>query len=139
MNLARGPLIAAWIATAAIAIGAIGPWATVGVIHTAGLDGSNDGWITLVCAGAAALVVWQIALTPRLGWRLFLSALGFVALIVAIVDIIDIRSRHAEIFGATISANVGWGLWLTAFAAATIVVIGITYRPTRVDDGGAPR
>jgi ABC-type branched-subunit amino acid transport system permease subunit len=124
-----GPLIAAWICCALIAIGSIGPWVTVGIIHSGGLDNGQDGWVTLIVAAIVASAVWVMYGEPRSRTRLMPIAvivIAGVALVTAITDINDVQSRHASLFGVDISPSPGWGLWLVALASGTLVLIGFS-------------
>jgi hypothetical protein len=101
------------------------PWvrASVGAISVEqkGLDG--DGTITLLCGIAAAVLFWVVV--SQWG-RLITLFAGTFALVVAVYDIADINSKANELSTAggifRIDASVGLGLWITALAAAALVV-----------------
>jgi hypothetical protein len=97
-------------------IGSIGPWATLGIFSKAGTDG--DGVISLVAASVgiiAALVAWQ-------GSRVVIGILGVVVAAVGIIDIGDVSSSGAELFGQEIKPSVGWGLWLVTIGGVAAAV-----------------
>ena len=109
----------------ALVIGAFMPWvkASLGFlsVQRSGIDG--DGAFTLVCGIAAAVLFWVVV--SRAGRIIVLIAGGF-ALAISIYDIVNISSKADELSSASgafsIDASVGLGLWLSAIAAAAVVV-----------------
>jgi hypothetical protein len=129
-------LIAALVAAVGIVVGSIGPWITV-----LGLDRSNtdgDGILTLMLGAAAAAMLFAVLNLAedrvRLKARLCTVCipLGALAFLVAASDMGEVTSRHAELFGTTITAQPGWGLWLVLLMSVVLVVTAfITTRQIR--------
>ena len=46
---------------------------------------------------------------------------GVISLGVAIMDIIAVSNRKAELFGQTIGPQIGWGLWLVLIASLALI------------------
>jgi hypothetical protein len=58
--------------------------------------------------------------------------LGALAFLVAATDMGEVTSRHAELFGTTITAQPGWGLWLVLLMSVVLVVTAfVTARQIR--------
>lgn len=106
---------------ALLALGSIGPWATIASFTTNGLEG--DGVITLVLAIVAALVVLVARARSRLPSRIALGICGVLALTVAVIDVVDVSGTKA----GSLSASVGWGLWV-ALAGAVILIGAVLAR-----------
>lgn len=125
-------LIAALIASVGLVIGSIGPWMSFFAMSRGGMDA--DGTLTLILGILAAGALFAVLNLGLLGARksnlmMWLSVAAVVAgllgAIIAVVDIIDITSRTAEIFGETMSPEVGWGLWLVLISALALTVTAI--------------
>jgi hypothetical protein len=104
---------AAWVITACMIIGAIGPWAKASVfgltVTANGFD--RDGAIVLACGViiATGLVVVQ-------PWaRLVRLIAALVSAGVCIYDYFDVAG--------TTGVSVGWGLWLALIASVAAVVV----------------
>jgi hypothetical protein len=85
--------------------------------------------VTLVAAAIVASAVWVMYGEPRSRTRFMPIAvivIGGFALVTAIVDINDVQSRHASLFGVDVSPSPGWGLWLVALASGALVLIGFS-------------
>lgn len=129
-------LVAAMAAAVGIVIGSLGPWAHLFAISKGGTDG--DGLITLVLGLLATLALFSVLNLGRLGtgsgWIVWLSGIaavmGLVCACVAIVDMIDVRSRSADVFGTKMHPEVGWGLWVLLISSimlsATASVVAAT-------------
>jgi hypothetical protein len=97
-----------WLSAAALAIGSLGPWATIGPFSKSGTSG--DGILTLI---AAAIIAFAIA-KARLTLVVVFAALS---LAVAIYDIADVSSSGNDLF----TASVGWGLIMVTAAAVSLL------------------
>src|SRR5512140_273510 len=108
-------LIVSGVAVAGLALGAIGPWAKAlgGLASVGGLDGSNDGWLVLLCAALAAMGLYTFSQNQR-GTALALLA-GLAASAVALYD----RNR---IDNAGPLVQVGWGLNLALISGAAFTI-----------------
>jgi hypothetical protein len=112
------PLIVALAAAAAAFIGSLMPWVSIGIISANGTDG--DGKIVLF----GALIPAGLLMASTRGGRRYLIVGEIAALIclaTSLYDTIHVSQDHAEIFGGTISASVGSGLWLDLIASAVLV------------------
>jgi len=125
-----GHTIAAGLALVFLAIGSIGPWITLGVLSRNGLDGGNDGWITLGLSAGAAVGVWGYFTRPRRAQGWWLAVDGVIAMVVGISDISDVQSRHATVFGINLSPSPGWGLYLVVGAGLVIALVGVSIART---------
>ena len=95
-----------------LAIGSLGPWASVLSVELSGTSDGRDGILTLILAGIVALL---IALRV---WRWGVLVAGVLALATTIYDVVDITGRDAGI----LEPSVEWGLMLAAVAAASLCV-----------------
>ena len=126
-------LIAAMIASVSLVIGSIGPWITFFALSRGNVDG--DGMVTLILGIVAGVSLFVLLNLGRgrvtAGWMIALAWTGFVAgmisFAIAVYAVVQVSSRKTELFGQTIGAQVGWGLWLVLIAslvlAATSVVV----------------
>jgi len=108
-------------AVAILVVGSIGPWATIGSFTKNGLDG--DGIITLVLALVAGLTVLVSLARSRPSSRVVLGICGVLALATTVIDVIDVSGTEA----GSVSASVGWGLWL-ALAGAVLLLAAVVAR-----------
>jgi hypothetical protein len=121
-------LIAAMLAGVGVVVGSIGPWITFLAMSRNAVDG--DGTITLVVGivSAAALFVLLNLGRGRVhaGWMAGLGCVaivgGLIAFIVAVADAIEVNSHKTELFGHTIGAQIGWGLWMVLISSLALVV-----------------
>jgi len=122
-------LIAALVAAGGIVVGSIGPWITVLGIDRSNTDG--DGILTLMLGAAAAAMLFAVLNLGedrvRLKARLCTVCipLGAVSFLVAVTDMGEVTSRHVELFGTTITAQPGWGLWLVLLMSVVLVVTAL--------------
>jgi hypothetical protein len=128
------PDIAAAISALAVAIGALGPWITIGIISANGVDNGRDGVVTIIIAVVALLATYAHYSKGTSGWAVFTAICGAAIAVVGIIDVSDVLSRHGEILGRDFSPSVGWGLWLTVIAgvalfASAVVMIASQRRP----------
>lgn len=125
-----GHILVGGAAIVFLAVGAIGPWLTLGILSRNGLDGGGDGWVMLFIAAMAALVLWRYVTAPRRrqGWWLALE--GAIAVAAGISDINTVQNRHGSIFGVELHPSVGWGLYLAVAAGAVIALVGVSIART---------
>ena len=95
-----------------LAIGSLGPWASVLSVELSGTSDGRDGILTLILAGVAALLIGLRV------WRWGVLVAGILAFATTIYDIVDITGRDAGI----LEPSVEWGLLLAAIAAASLCV-----------------
>jgi hypothetical protein len=115
-------------ASAAMAIGAFGPWIkAVGLanVTVSGTDGGNDGWLVLVAAifGASAFAVYHG------GHRLPALVACLAGVCSAFVTIHDRRNLSTAIEGDTgglVAVDVGWGLNLAMVSSLALAAVGLT-------------
>jgi Protein of unknown function (DUF2510) len=103
---------------AAMAIGAIGPWATVLGMSVRGVDGNLDGWLIL---GLAAVGLLATVTGPRLALLSLLTGIAGVGITLYDRHNIDSAISHAGALGAAV-ASVGWGLDLALIASASLAI-----------------
>ena len=132
-------VIAMLVAVAAIAIGSLGTWATLGgLISVNGTEG--DGVLTLIGAGLALFCIWRYAEGSE-GMLVGLVLIGLGCGAISIYHIVDIPNAiDSEPFSEAV--GVGWGLWLDAIGSVALVVLAlITLRaePEPATEGDAPR
>jgi hypothetical protein len=105
----------------ALALGAIGPWATALGMSVSGMNG--DGKIFLAAAAVAA-----IALLWKQAYR-FTAVLGVLASIGAIVDCVRLIDGVTEADGLAAPA---WGIYLTVIGALLLTVSALLARRSTV-------
>ena len=135
MVFARTSAAIGLVGAVLVVIGSIGPWATVANSSVGGLDG--DGWITLVLAllaGGFAAAVFAPASVARIT-RWLVLPWTLLALLVAVIDIVDISSTSSE-FSNQLSddiftLSVGWGLWLVLAGSiiALVAAVALMFAP----------
>lgn len=101
--------ILGWIAVAAVAIGSLGPWVSVGPFTKSGTSG--DGVLTLFLAALAAYCVYQLKVTSVL-------IAGLLVLAIGIYDTADVSSYTSSLF----QASVGWGLIMVDAGAVGMLI-----------------
>jgi uncharacterized metal-binding protein len=124
-------LIVALIASVGIVIGSLGPWLTFLMIDRNATDG--DGIFTLVMGLIAAATLFVVLNLGRsrtktnVMRRLGRSAalMGIFAFVTGVGDAHEVLSRHVELFGTTIGAQIGWGLWLVLISSLVLIVTAI--------------
>jgi hypothetical protein len=135
-----GVLIVVIVATALVAIGSFGTWATFGPLRASGLEGGRDGWVTLVVAAAAGITIWRYYVRPRRAQAAWLIVQGASAVAVGAYDAQDISSTQVQVFGSTVGPEVGWGIWLVIVAGAVLALAGIVlFRDKRARNAERPR
>jgi hypothetical protein len=124
-------LIVALVASVGIVVGSLGPWVTLLMFDRNATDG--DGKYTLVLGIIAAAMLFVVlnlgqswtktALMRRLTILAALS--GGLSFAIGVIDAHEVLSRKVELFGTTIGAQIGWGLWLTLIASLALVVTAV--------------
>jgi hypothetical protein len=118
----------------AMAMGALGPWASVLGISINGTDLSKGGKVVLGLAVVAGLCVLGQSQSPAL------IVVGFLAGAVAFVVTIHDRTRVTTLihsagpFGSL--AKVGWGLNLALAAAVSVVLQSLVAAASELRTGG---
>ncbi|RYF56952.1 MAG: hypothetical protein EOO27_16945 [Comamonadaceae bacterium] len=119
-------LIAAVASSLGIIIGSIGPWATFFAFSSSGTEG--DGVVTLILGTIAAIALFTLmgmGGRARFGLQWVAPVVGLLSLIVAVADIINVTSTSGELFGETVGAQIGWGLWLVAASSVALCIMSI--------------
>jgi hypothetical protein len=100
-------------------VGTLLPWVTVAVFSANGTQ-TDDGKLVLVASLVAAAL---IATAARPGRRFYLlgGIAGLVCFGTSLYDTIHIFADRTEVFGETIGASPGGGLWLDVIASATLI------------------
>jgi hypothetical protein len=136
----------------ALVLGALLPWASVSAPNAESftlnsMDRASDGWLTMT---VGVIVVGVALMKPGRGPFAIAGLAGLFALVSARENWVNLRAivDHAENTSpAPVSGEIGLGLWLTVFAALTIVGIAgwflaadwnTSRRRRRVVDAGAP-
>lgn len=117
----REPMMAGALAAWIGAMGAVLPWADIGVSHLSGtevdgaftLAGSAAGGLLLVAWGRRWIGAWSLAVT---------GALGFAVLAIALYRGIDLSSSFDDLEAIPFASDpeVGIGLWATGLAGAVL-------------------
>ncbi len=121
-------LIAGIAASVGVILGSIGPWVSVLAFSQNAIGA--DGTCTLVFGAASGIGLFTLLTLGRanaglrwlapIAWGV--SVLGLLCLLIAITDIGDVLSAPTTDFGATIRAQVEWGLWTVAISSAVLFV-----------------
>ncbi len=121
-------LIAAMVASVGVVVGSIGPWITFLALSRNAVGG--DGTITLILgivAGAALFTLLNLGRSRvGKGWMVTLGNIavlaGVIAIGIGVDDAIAVNSRKTGLFGQTIGAEVGWGLWMVLISSLVLAV-----------------
>ncbi|MDA0270829.1 MAG: hypothetical protein O2919_07335 [Chloroflexi bacterium] len=126
------PAIAAVVSGSMIIVGALLPWARVGIFSVAGTDG--DGMVTLIVGMSivAVALAWGLGRGAR-GPLLAISLLGIVVLAIGIYDAVNIstaiRDFRSEMDGNMLAGlfapSVGMGLVVTIFGGFVALATGV--------------
>lgn len=127
--------VSGWIlgSSLALGLGSLGPWATATVfgvnVSASGLHGG--GWVTLLVAGSAILLLLNPSWLKRPAWlhdhRLgVMFGLAIVAVIVCVLYLVGVE--HSGLAGIV---HPGWGLYLSTIASAGLTVWAWTARAQR--------
>ena len=116
--------IAALIASVAIMVGSLGPWLTFMAFERGAIDG--DGAYTLGMGAIATASMLVVLCKPRA------KEFSYVAIGDGGARLPGGGGRrqrgslpHAEVFGATLGPQIGWGLWLVLIGSAVLVVTAV--------------
>ena len=104
-----------------IAIGSIGPWATLGFITASGTDG--DGILTLILAVAAAAFLWRWSVVGKRRRLIAAAVAGALSLVITVYDTVNISNLVDGPFG--LDPSVGWGLIVALIASIVLVAVSI--------------
>jgi hypothetical protein len=119
-------------------VGSVGTWASVestGRIHVTaskrGTDGDGVIIIVLVVLALTPLTLWALRFGSPAARMACAGVVGFfalVAVVVAIVDLVDINSTAdvPTILSSTLEVSVGWGLWLALLGGLGLLVSQVT-------------
>ena len=124
-------LIAALIASVAVAVGSIGPWAAFMGMTKNAIGG--DGTITLILGIVAALALFallnfgrtQVRSKRMVALGMIAVVAGVVAFLIALFDAKELSSRTTEIMGSTIGPEIGWGLWMILIGGPVLAVTSL--------------
>jgi hypothetical protein len=127
----RGSVITALAASAGVIVGSLGPWVHVMLFSVGGLDFGNWGIATLILGSVSGVALlnelyWlRGPATPRwavpVAWAAAVAGLACVT--DAVMNIVRLMTiPKGNFLGASIGPEVGWGLWLLVFAAASLAV-----------------
>ena len=123
-------LVAALVASAAIAIGSAGTWFSVLLLNVNGTAGSG-GKLTLALGlvAAAVLVVVGFGKVKVAGLGIAMAA-GVLAVGQGLYSAVRaLTTEDIDFFGAPIGIEIGWGLWLVLIASvALIVAAAVAYK-----------
>jgi uncharacterized membrane protein YidH (DUF202 family) len=127
----RGVPTATVVAGAALALGALLPWADVSAANGRSFTehsvaGANHGWL-MVAIGVLVVAIVALVRAPRTAGLLTALA-GAVALGFAVDDWLRMQRvvEHAEnVLPAPVSGSVGIGLVLTVITALAVVVLSV--------------
>ena len=121
-----------------IAIGSIGPWATLGFITVSGTDG--DGVVTLILAAAAAAFLWRWSVVGKRSRLIAAAVAGALSLVITVSDTVNISNVVDGPLG--LDPSVGWGLIVALIASIGVLAVSIrlmTLRPSVNPSAAASR
>ncbi|MBX7432553.1 hypothetical protein JDV09_10625 [Mycobacterium sp. Y57] len=124
-------LITALVASVAVFVGSLGPWASFLALNASGFEiNLNSGWGgTLTISGISAFVLFvqlNLGREGRTPWLIVLltgliPVVAATSFVIALIFIIRVRSGPAlDMFGTQLAAQVGWGLWVVAAGSAVL-------------------
>jgi hypothetical protein len=124
-----------WIlgSSLALALGSIGPWATATLFGVTASESGlrGGGWVTLVAAGAAILLLLDPDWLERAAWlfqrRLGLTiGLAILAVVICVLNLVGVEQS-----GLAGIVHPGWGLYLATFSSISLAVWAWTARAQR--------
>jgi hypothetical protein len=115
-------LVWAVVSAAAMAVGALAPWAEVFVVSISGMQEGNKGWLVLAAAAGGALAAYWAWTRATLVGGAGAVGCGALGAIVTLVERGNVRELGFGPFGA---ADVGWGLTLAMLASFSLVLAGV--------------
>ncbi len=92
-----------------------------------GVDG--DGVLTLVLGAVAAIALFTILSRggkANFGDRWVAPAVGAIAVVIGIIDAMNVSDAEATVFRTTVSPSIGWGLWVVLLSGAALCVTSST-------------
>lgn len=111
-------LIVALVGAGVGAIGCLGPWATLGVFNQGGMD--VDGQLVLpILILSAILAGAALSQSRSTGLPIGAAALCGLAAVIGMIDMADVSSRSADVFGTEVKPSIGWGLWLVVLGSVS--------------------
>jgi hypothetical protein len=107
-------------------VGSVGPWADRAAEPSVSGTGHADGWLTLVAAVLAGLVVLGAS---RAGWRsrrpgIVIAVLAVLAAALIVVDLIDVTDYGSPMQVAAL-VDPGWGIYLALLGAVALGAGGL--------------
>jgi hypothetical protein len=120
-------IVAALLACFGIIVGSLGPWVTFLNFSKSGVDG--DGVLTLVLGAVAAIALFTILSRggkAKFGDRWVAPAVGAIAVVIGIIDAMNVSDAEATVFRTTVSPSIGWGLWVVLLSGAALCVTSST-------------
>ena len=105
-------------------IGAVGPWAKVLGITIDGTDDGKDGWIVLVAAIIAGVVVLIQVLTHRRWLAVVPLLAGLVGGATAAYDVSDINSLASGSLGGVL-VSTEWGIYIALIGSVSLALAAI--------------
>ena len=101
-----------YVACGVLAIGSLGPWATIGPFSKGGTEG--DGVLTLIGAGLVALALWRWSTTNSRKILIAALVVAVLSALVAVYDAVDVPGD---------GVSLGWGLILALIASIALTVL----------------
>ncbi len=109
-----------------MAIGAMGPWATVLALMIHGTDGSRDGWVVIGAAVVAILTLLLFARFRRKWLLVFPLLAGAAGAATAGYDISDIKSlASGETALGSDLVHVDWGVYVALVGSISLAVASL--------------
>lgn len=133
IRLSRSSVVAL-VGAAAVAVGSLGPWATVGVISAAGTRG--DGKITLIAAVIAGLTI-LLGKSNR-GPTVLVVILAIICAAVGVSDSVNVNNDLSSSPLLSAVAGVGWGLYAVIAGSVVMFIAAMVARLASVEAEEAP-
>lgn len=130
----RPALVVSMVASAGMAIGSVGTWASVIVFSVGGLDFENWGVATLIFGVISLLAVLAVTFWLHIpidlrwavvvGWGI--AVIGVTCITDAVINIAKLMTLpKTSFFGVPIGVSPGWGLWLVALSSMVLIAGGV--------------
>lgn len=120
--MSRLPLVIAFAAAIALAVGATGPWIENDITGTlSGTSDGRDGVLLMVVVAMLGVTLVFRAVKAHLAQVILVGLFSLVSLGTSIADIIDVNTKSTEMLELT----VGWGLWLCLGASVVLCLATI--------------
>lgn len=106
-------------------VGSVGPWAKVAIFTVNGTDDGKDGWIVLVAAVVAALLLVGMLLTRRRPFAIVSVIVGLIGAGTSGYDIHDINSTASahNLPGDLVSTQ--WGIWVALVGSISLAIASV--------------